>query len=108
MPYCSRIRRDWRTWNRYFSQKTLCFFDQFADGDPYEDEHYIKIFHRLLSAIKKKNAGQVLYPLKNGMKKWIKCNLVRRMEYSLRDDKFRLISVYKGRINTIGVSKIIQ
>ena len=40
-------------------------------------------------------------------RKWIKCNPVR-LEYSLRDDKFRLISVYKGRINTISVSKIIQ
>ena len=82
-------------------------FDQFADGDPYGDETYIKIFRQILSAVKKKNSIRVLYPLKNGTEKWIKCNPVR-LEYSLRDDKFRLISVYKGRINTISVSKILQ
>lgn len=82
-------------------------FDQFADGDPYGDETYTKIFRQILSAVKKKNSIRVLYPLKNGTEKWIKCNPVR-LEYSLRDDKFRLISVYKGRINTISVSKIIQ
>ena len=87
--------------------KDIVLFDQFADGDPYGDETYTKIFRQILSAVKKKNSIRVLYPLKNGTEKWIKCNPVR-LEYSLRDDKFRLISVYKGRINTISVSKIIQ
>ena len=90
-----------------FQPKDIVLFDQFADGDPYGDETYTKIFRQILSAVKKKNSIRVLYPLKNGTEKWIKCNPVR-LEYSLRDDKFRLISVYKGRINTISVSKIIQ
>ena len=90
-----------------FRPKDIVLFDQFADGDPYGDETYTKLFRQILSAVKKKNSIRVLYPLKNGTEKWIKCNPVR-LEYSLRDDKFRLISVYKGRINTISVSKIIQ
>ena len=90
-----------------FQPKDIVLFDQFADGDPYGDETYTKLFRQILSAVKKKNSIRVLYPLKNGTEKWIKCNPVR-LEYSLRDDKFRLISVYKGRINTISVSKIIQ
>lgn len=73
-----------------FQPKDIVLFDQFADGDPYGDETYTKLFRQILSAVKKKNSIRVLYPLKNGTEKWIKCNPVR-LEYSLRDDKFRFL-----------------
>lgn len=61
----------------------------------------------LLSALKDKRALRVLYPLKNGSEKWMTCNPIR-LEYSLCDDEFRLISASKSRVNTINLAKIIQ
>lgn len=90
-----------------FHPEDIVYFDQFSDGDPYQDERYIEIFRKILSALRSKTSLRVLYQLKNGSQKWIKCNPVR-LEYSLRDDKFRLISTYKSRLSTINISKIIE
>lgn len=90
-----------------FHPEDIVFFDQFADGDPYQDEKYIERFRLILSAIRSKNSLRVLYLLKNGTEKWMTCNPIR-LEYSLRDDKFRLISASKSRVNTINLSKIID
>lgn len=46
-----------------------------------------------------------MYTLKNGSSKWMSCNPVR-LEYSLRDDKFRMISATKGNVSTFNISKI--
>ena len=90
-----------------FHPEDIVFFDQFSDGDPYQDENYIERFRLILSAMKDKRALRVLYPLKNGSEKWMTCNPIR-LEYSLRDDKFRLISVSKSKVKTINLAKIIQ
>lgn len=90
-----------------FYPDDIVFFDQFSDGDPYQDENYVERFRLILSALKDKRALRILYPLKNGSEKWMNCNPIR-LEYSLRDDKFRLISVSKSRVNTINIAKIIQ
>ena len=88
-----------------FHPEDIVFFDQFLDGDPFQDENYIKIFRMILSAIKSKSSVKVLYRLKSGSKKWLNCNPIR-LEYSLRDDKFRLISATYSKVNTINISRI--
>lgn len=88
-----------------FHPEDIVFFDQFLDGDPFQDENYIKIFRMILSAIKSKSSVKVLYRLKSGSKKWLNCNPIR-LEYSLRDDKFRLISATNSKVNTINISRI--
>ena len=90
-----------------FNPEDIVFFDQFLDGDTFEDENYIKNFRVILEAIKKHNSIRVLYQLKNGSEKWTNCNPIR-LEYSLRDDKFRLISASKSAVNTFMLSKIKQ
>lgn len=88
-----------------FRPEDFVFYDQFADGDPYEDENYIRIFRLVLSAVKKQLSVKVLYTMKNGTPKWITCNPIR-IEYSHRDDKFRLISASKSKVKTINIAKI--
>lgn len=90
-----------------FQPEDIIFFDQFSDGDSYQDEKYIERFRLILSALKNRKTLKILYPLKNGAEKWMTCNPIR-LEYSLRDDKFRLISASKSRVNTINLSKIIE
>ena len=90
-----------------FRPEDFVFYDQFADGDPYEDENYIRIFRLILSAVKKQLSVNVLYTMKNGSPKWITCNPIR-IEYSQRDDKFRLISASKSKVKTINFARIVE
>ena len=90
-----------------FLPEDIVFYDQFAGGDPYQSEKYIEIFRMILTALRNKKSLRVLYKLKNGSEKWMNCNPVR-LEYSLRDDKFRLISSFKSKVNTLNISKIIE
>lgn len=90
-----------------FYPEDIVFFDQFSDGDPYEDEKYIKNFRTILSAVRSKSSVKILYQLKNGAERWIECNPIR-IEYSLRDDKFRLISVMNSRMTTMNLAKITK
>ena len=74
-----------------FLPDDMYVFDQYADGDPYEDEAYIQMFHLVLDAIKHR------YPLsidvKNRKETRIHLNVMPEyLEYSEKDDKFRLIT----------------
>ena len=88
-----------------FLPEDIVLFDQFSDGDPYQEERYIEIFQELLKAIKDKKSVKILYLLKNGTEKWIKCHPVR-LEYSQRDDKFRLIAASKAGKRIVNLAKI--
>ena len=35
-----------------FSQDDIIVFDKYSDGDPYEDENYVKIFRQVLDAVR--------------------------------------------------------
>lgn len=74
-----------------FTPDDIYIFDRYADGDPFEDEVYIQIFHRILDAIKKR------YPLsidvKNRREARTHLNVMPEyLEYSEKDDKFRLVA----------------
>ncbi len=84
-----------------FTSEDYYIYDKYMDGDPYEDEAYIQSFRTILSAL---NAKQ---PLKIQMINR-KGNIVsmtvmpQHLEYSEKDDKFRLISTgcrYGGMVN---------
>lgn len=74
-----------------FRPDDMYIFDQYADGDPFEDETYIQTFHLILDAIKRR------YPLSMDVKnrKGTRTHLnamPEYLEYSEKDDKFRLIT----------------
>lgn len=84
-----------------FTPEDVCVFDRYLDGDPYEDRRYIRHFRLILDAIKTKTPLGFDYLNHKGA-------LVHRtlmpeyLEYSQKDDKFRLIgagSRYGGIIN---------
>jgi hypothetical protein len=78
-------------------------YDTYADGDPYEDEEYIRRFRMILQAIR--NETPLRIDVKN--RKGGVTDLVlmpKYLEYSEKDDKFRLIgngSRY-GRVLNLG------
>lgn len=90
-----------------FTAADFFVFDRYGDGDPYEDETYIKNFRLILDAIEKR------YPLsietknrKGGFTRMVL--LPECLEYSEKDDKFRLIGSGCRYGGTVNLGRIIE
>lgn len=74
-----------------FTKDDYKIYDQYCDGDPFEDENYIKNFRFILSAIKEKKFIRITILNRCGGKSSF--NLYPKgFEYSLKDDKIRVIA----------------
>ena len=90
-----------------FMPEDYYLFDQYQDGDDYTDENYIRNFRTILKAIKHQ------YPLKiesyNHKSKKIKMTILPKyLEYSEKDDKFRLIGNGDPLGGTLNLGRIIS
>jgi len=88
-----------------FTEEDYVIYDKYGDGDPFENAGYIERFRTILSAIH----GQ--YPIKVEMvtpKGQVIYNRVLpiKLEYSEKDDKFRLISMGSRHGATINLGRI--
>ncbi len=73
-----------------FTPEDYRIFDQYSDGDPYEDEGYIKRFKTALYAIK--NGLPLYIQMKNRHGKRFSVHFYpKSLEYSLKDDKIRIV-----------------
>ncbi|MDE7060075.1 MAG: WYL domain-containing protein [Lachnospiraceae bacterium] len=82
-----------------FLPEDLCVFDQYADGDPYQDESYIKHFRLVLDAVKKHIPLAIDVKNRDGVRTHMKV-MPKYLEYSEKDYKFLLVKscCYYGRI----------
>ncbi len=73
-----------------FRPEDVCVFDRNLDGDPFEDEGYIERFRILLRAIR---AGETLrLEVRGRGDRTVTLHVLpQKLEYSEKDDKFRLI-----------------
>lgn len=78
-----------------FTPEDYVIFDQYGDGAPYTDAGYIDRFRIILRAIREKKQLAIEYCSRKGMPKSIVCR-PRKLEYSEKDDKFRLILSKNG------------
>lgn len=78
-----------------FLSEDFRYFDQFQDGDPYEDEQYITNFRVIHQALREKRCLEIIY--KNNIQ--METFLPGHLEYSGKNDKFRLyaIKLSKGK-----------
>jgi len=74
-----------------FTRDNYRDFDQYADGDPYEDETYIRNFRLVMDAIREKKPIQVTMINRLGKEAWVRLVPVG-LEYSMKDDKIRVIA----------------
>ena len=72
-----------------FTPQDYYVYDKCSDGDPYDDEDYIECFKTVLRAIKEKLPLNVDVQNKNGRNVFVRCRPTR-LEYSEKDDKFRV------------------
>lgn len=90
-----------------FLPEDIKVFDQYGDGDPYEDEEYIRNFRLILDAIKHQYPLQISVVSCHGERITTR-TLPEYLEYSEKDDKFRLIGTGNKSGNTINLGRIIS
>ena len=90
-----------------FTAEDYCVYDKYGDGDDYSDEGYIARFRFLTEAIRERTPIKINITNRNGRKIHGKC-LPIRLEYSEKDDKFRLITSGCSYISTVNLSRIIS
>ena len=88
-----------------FTQDDYHVYDKYSDGDPFEDEEYIRQFRVILEAMRK--GTQIKFEMTNrfGKPMFIRCHPVR-LEYSEKDDKFRLVTAGWRSVSTVNLAKI--
>lgn len=84
-----------------FTSEDYYIYDKYMDGDPYEDEAYIQRFRTILSALNEKRP--LMIQMVNRKGNTVSMTVMPQyLEYSEKDDKFRLISTgcrYGGIVN---------
>ena len=84
-----------------FTEDDYIVFDKYLDGDDYEDESYINCFKIIVNAIRTNKPLSIV--ALNRQERTVKKNVrPHHLEYSAKDDKFRLITgsdTYGGIIN---------
>lgn len=88
-----------------FTPDDYYVYDKYCDGDDFEDEGYIARFRIILGAIRDGVPLKINMVNKNGKEVYAKC-MPLRLEYSEKDDKFRLITDGCRYLHTVNLSKI--
>ena len=70
---------------------TFVYFDRYGDGDPFEDPQYIQRFQTILTALRERKWLRLHFLGRNNVPHSWQC-IPYKLEYSPKDDKFRLIT----------------
>ena len=88
-----------------FTPADYYVYDQYSDGDPYESEEYIRQFRVILEAIRQKTPIKFEMTNRKGNAMLIRCYPIR-LEYSEKDDKFRVITVSGRAVSTVNLARM--
>lgn len=88
-----------------YQPDTFVRFDQYADGDPYKDKNYIECFRTILQALHEKRWLRVRFRSRTGARHLIAC-IPYRLEYSAKDDKFRLLAADRHRRYIVNLARV--
>ena len=86
---------------------TFVWFDRYTDGDPYRDSTYIANFQTILQAIRAQRALEVTFQARSGARRGLVC-FPHHLEYSPKDDKFRLQAAGRRTALTLNLSRILS
>lgn len=88
-----------------FTPDQFVYFDRYANGDDYTDPRYIEHFRTILLAMHEKRKIRVRFHGHRGNRQSYVC-IPYKLEYSSKDDKFRLITGSSRRPVTVNLSRI--
>ncbi len=90
-----------------FDPDFFVYFDRYQDGDPFRDERYRENFRRILVALRESHKLRIRFESK--VRKLEKTILPSKLEYSAKDDRFRLIGYsLNGRMYIIRLGSVLQ
>ena len=88
-----------------FTEADYYVYDKYSDGDPFEDEGYMQRFRVILTAIRQKTP--IKFEMINRKGRVVYGRFVpKRLEYSEKDDKFRVIAAGNGFVGTVNLSRM--
>ena len=88
-----------------FTEDDYFVYDKYNDGDDYDDEKYVNIFRTILQAINENKCIKIEMLKKDGTTLYARCN-PEKLEYSEKDDKFRLVTSGCPFVSTVNLSRI--
>ncbi len=88
-----------------YRPEDIVYYDRYSDGDDYSDEGYIARFKLILSAIKERHPIKLELESSRG-RKMIENVIPEHLEYSEKDDKFRLITSGCRFVHMLNLSRI--
>ena len=88
-----------------FTPDQFVYFDRYADGDPFDDPRYIEHFRLIIRAMHEKRKLRVRFHGHRGTRQSYIC-IPYKLEYSSKDDKFRLITGFRNKPLTVNLSRI--
>lgn len=74
-----------------FTRSDYKIYDQYADGDPFEDDTYISHFNLIREAIRTNSPVKITMMNRHGKEVWVRF-FPRGFEYSVKDDKIRVLA----------------
>ena len=89
-----------------FTPADIAVFDRYADGDPYTDPAYIARFRLILNAIEQQIPLRIETTNRRGLPTQMAL-LPDHLEYSEKDDKFRLIGTGGRYGDTVNLGRIV-
>ncbi len=88
-----------------FTPEQFVYFDRYADGDDYSDPLYILHFRSILWAMREKRRIRIRYRGRTGVRHCLSC-IPYKLEYSSKDDKFRLLTGYGDKPILVNLSRV--
>lgn len=88
-----------------YSADDIMLTETAADGDDYGDEAYQVRFKMLLGAVKQRSLLRIVYNSSRGQRKTVSV-APYKLEYSVRDDKFRLCGVSLSDVRPVRYVKL--
>lgn len=84
---------------------TFVYFDRYTDGDPFEDPAYIRNFQTILTALRERRFLRLNFLGRDKTPHSWRC-IPYKLEYSLKDDKFRLITGNNRTTLSVNLARI--
>lgn len=100
-----RLKNQLQDVDALFKENDYYLYDKYSDGDLYDNPDYIKNFRTALEAIHQKKTISVEYTGRFGQQKRFICAPCK-IEYSEKDDKFRIISKVRNRHSILNIARI--
>ena len=90
-----------------FTPDDYVVYDKYCDGDPYGNEEYIAHFRTILKAMNNGKNIKIEMTNRKGKPVYARC-VPERIEYSEKDDKFRLVTSGCSFVRTINIARITK